>query len=117
MLCQLPTPARLPALPTILDDLGRPSAAELAHALGVSTPMARRWIRTEQAPRVAMLALFWVTCWGRSQLDVQLFNEARMHAQIAEALRRDLAQSQATMQRLLAAADFGSANAPVYALG
>jgi hypothetical protein len=117
MLALIPAPALMPAYSTILDDLGRPSAAELAHALGVPVAAVRRWARAEQAPRSVALALFWLTRWGRSQLDTQLFNEARLQAQLADALRRELAHERERMARLLAAADFGSANSPVYALG
>lgn len=117
MLSMLPTPARLPAFSFILDDLGRPSGAALAHALGVPLADVHAWITADAAPRPIILALFWLTRWGRSQLDEHLAEAAKLHARLARSLRDELAASERTLRRLLSLAQFDSANAPIYALG
>lgn len=112
MLCRCPGPTGLPPLSLMLADLGNPAPAELARTLGVSLASARRWVREDQAPRVAMLALFWLTRWGRSQVDCHAVNDARMLAQLARSQADQLAAAQAEVARLLSIGDFGSANAP-----
>lgn len=112
MLCRCPGPAGLPPLPLILADLGEPSAAELAHAMRVSLSTAKRWLRAGQAPHSVMLALFWLTRWGRSQVECHAVNDARMMAQLARSHAEQLAAARAEVARLVALGDFGCANTP-----
>jgi len=71
-------PRHLPAFGTILDDISNPSAAAIGRALGVSARTVQRWIVAESAPRVACLALFPLTRWGRSESDCAAHNAAKL---------------------------------------
>ncbi len=62
-------PRTLPIWQCILEDLGHPSAPQLARVLGVGVRTVHRWNRTGNAPRAACTALFWLTRWGRSEID------------------------------------------------
>lgn len=103
-------PRVIPPLSTMLADLGHPSASEVSAFLAVHPRTAQRWLSDDAAPRAALLALFWLTRWGRSELDAQAANDA------AQAHRlRMLAEGQADRLRkqnahLLRVGDFGAAN-------
>lgn len=104
----------LPTFRAMVLDLGNPHARDLGEALGVHPHTVERWRRHDRAPRPVMLALFWLTSWGQSELDCDLHNRAthagaHLAAAVSEAerLRRELA-------RVLAAGDFGSANRPTF---
>lgn len=114
MLHLLPSPARLPPLSLMVADLGTPSAATLAKALGVPPGDVRRWLADDQAPRVAVLALYWLTQWGLSDIDAHLVNQARLNAALIRALRDEIEHERKARQTLAAIADFGSANEPQY---
>lgn len=105
-------PRWLPHLSLMLDDLGNPSAAAIARTLGVSETLTRRWIRSGDAPRAAQLALFWLTRWGRSEVDAKAVNDARLSHQTCEALRREVTLLREENARLLRLGDFGAANDP-----
>jgi hypothetical protein len=113
MLNRLPTPTQLPPFPVLVDAIGQPSSRALGRALGVHPRTVERWMRNGQAPRVASLAVFWVTPWGLSLVDAESVNLARLHVGMASGLRADLAAVEARMARVLAVADFGSANDPL----
>jgi len=81
MLCKLPK--HTPPLGVMLADLGNPHPHELARALHVGERTVRRWLAINQAPRPALLSVFW--------LNVDLYNTMRVHAATADALRRQLA--------------------------
>lgn len=110
-------PRVMPSLAAIVADLGSPTADDLAAFLGVSSRTVARWLARGHAPRPAALALFWLTRWGRSQVECSAVNDARLaHAQA----RAQLAQAQRAADQLravLAVADFGSANAPIISTG
>jgi hypothetical protein len=112
MLCRCPRAGELPPLPLILADLGDPTPAALARALGVSASTARRWIATGAAPLAPMLAMFWLTRWGRSQVECHAENAARLFGQVARSQAEQIAELRAELARLLRLADFGAANAP-----
>lgn len=80
------TPKALPVWETILQDLGAPSAPRIARALDVGTSTVYRWNQTGQAPRMACLALFWLTRWGRSEIDARATNDAMTAAALARSL-------------------------------
>lgn len=102
-------PRVLPIWDAILEDLGRPGADRIGRALGVGRSTVYRWTASGQAPRVACLALFWLTRWGRSAIDAQATNDAVLAVQLARALseerqqlRADLAEAQHDRQALRA---------------
>ena len=101
-------PRTLPIWQTILDDLGRPSARQVGKALGVGTSTVHRWTQTDSAPRVACLALFWLTRWGRSLVDTRAANDATA----AVGLVRALSEERDHMREHLAALKFAAANQP-----
>lgn len=105
-------PKGTPQLLDMLADLGNPSAAEIAAALGVSERTARQWKRQGSAPRAAMLALFWVTSWGQQWADAETFNRAQIQTQLANAFRRRNDELENQIARLARIADFGCANDP-----
>ena len=59
-------PVSLPIWQSILEDLANPPPTRVARVLGVSQRTVYRWNATGHAPRVAQLALFWLTRWGQS---------------------------------------------------
>jgi hypothetical protein len=105
-------PRVTPAYGDMLADLGNPSPQQVAKALGVSEFMARKWQRTNDAPRAVMLALFWVTSWGQQWANVDTFNDAQAQRQLAHAFRRRNLELESQITRLARIADFGCANDP-----
>lgn len=94
-------PRAIPVWATILDDLGRPPADRIAKALGVGRTTVFRWTADDSAPRVACLALFWLTRWGRSQINAQ----ATRDAVTAVSLVRALSEERDRLARQLEVAD------------
>ena len=92
-------PAQLPVWELIHNDLGRPRAARIARVLGVGTSTVYRWHATGQAPRMACLALFWLTRWGHSHVSAQAANDAALYYGLARALTEERDQ----LRRQLAA--------------
>lgn len=84
-------PKHTPPLGVMLADLGNPHPLHIARALGVNERTVRRWVSSDQAPRPVLLALFWLTRWGSQWLDADLFNLARTHIGLSEALQKELA--------------------------
>lgn len=110
-----------PDLHTMLADLGSPNVRQLGKALGVSPSTAARWIKTGEAPRPAMLALFWLTRWGVSQINCQAQNDAIHQAQLAACYRGQLEEAcarlmeaQAKLEHLSRIGHFGAANDPMH---
>lgn len=100
-------PQRVPLWDQLMDDLGRPRPARLARALGVGRSTIYRWNTTGHAPRLACLAVFWLTRWGRSEIDAQATNDAILAANLAralseerDALRRQVIELRQTVERL-----------------
>ena len=69
-------PRSLPIWDAILENLGRPPVTRIAKTLDVGASTVHRWNATGAPPRVAVLALFWLTRWGRSQVACQATNDA-----------------------------------------
>lgn len=109
---QAPQPALMPAFSCLLDDMPAP-AAQVARHLGVSARTLARWRAAEQAPRAAMLALFFESRWGRSAVNAHAENGARVYAGLAGALERENATLRARIARLERLGGFGSANDPL----
>lgn len=106
-------PVNVPAFSVIVADLGQPSAAEIARALGVTPRTVQRWIEIDLAPTAATLALFWLTRCGMSQIECRAVNDARLQAALARAHQRDAETRLAQVQHLLQVGDFAAANAPL----
>lgn len=94
-----------------MDDLAA-SPASVATALGVSLSTVYRWLAEDSAPRVALLALFWVTRWGLSATDVEAFNLVQVHMGLSQALQDDNRKLRAELATAGRIGDFGSANDP-----
>ncbi|TFZ02095.1 hypothetical protein [Ramlibacter humi] len=106
-------PSGLPSFQAILEDLGQPDAEAIGAGLQVHPTTVRRWLRDGDAPHAIKLALFWMTRWGISTVEVNAQNDAinseriaRLHELEAEKLRDNLR----LVERI---ADFGSANDPL----
>lgn len=80
-------PRDLPIWELLITDLGHPPAGRIARALGVGASTVYRWNAAGKAPRMACLALFWLTRWGHSQVDADATNNAILSAQLARAWR------------------------------
>jgi hypothetical protein len=106
-------PQATPTLVQMLDDIGNPAPAALAGALGVSPATAQRWVREDAAPQTVLLALFWLTRWGASQVDANAHNDAVSAVRLARSLETELARSRSQLEKVGRIADFGSANDPV----
>lgn len=106
-------PRHLPALSLMLQDIGNPSAPAIAKALGVNESTVYRWKAEDKAPRAALLALYYATSWGQSDVNCQAENDAQLYFGYVAALRAELAQANAKLERLGQIGEFGSANDPV----
>ena len=95
-------------------DLGNPGGEVLAPILGVHPRTVRRWAAKDAAPRSALLALFWLTRWGQSELDADLAMQAANYTGHIEAVKRENDALRRELARVLSAGDFGSANAPTW---
>lgn len=82
-------PPTVPVWDTILEDLGHPPPARIARVLGVGRTTVYRWNAAGKAPRVAQLALFWLTRWGRSAVHTQATNDALLAVALARSLREE----------------------------
>lgn len=105
-----------PPLSYLLDDLLTSDPAAIAAHLGVSTATLARWKKADQAPRAALLALFYESRWGYSLLESTAHNGEACARRHAESLQRENAMLRARIARLEALGGFGSANAPVMAI-
>lgn len=99
----------------MLADLGNPSPAEIAAALGVSRRTVYRWLAADHAPRPVMLSLFWVTRWGMSEVHCRAVNDAAQAHAMLKLYQRLAEQRRADVEKLLAlgAGHFGAANSPL----
>lgn len=94
-----------------VDEMGGPQ--RVAKFLKVHETTVFRWLRTDKVPRAAVLALYWETQWGRSQIFTEQVNEIRLlyaHVSILQKQfnrARDMVNG---MRRL----HTGSANEPVF---
>lgn len=104
-------PSQLPPLSMMLADLGIDQRL-IARHLGVTERTLYAWRAAEQAPRAAMLALFWETRWGRSVADTSAFNEMQAHRAHAASLQRQNAALLAIVTQLQGL-QADSANAPI----
>jgi hypothetical protein len=102
-----PTQAGLPPFSLMLRDVpfGVP---HVARHLGITVPTVEKYARTDNAPRAAMLALFWETRWGRSAADVEASNWGTMCYRLAMSLERENKVLKEQMAQLETAAAAGN---------
>jgi hypothetical protein len=93
-------------------DLGV-NAVQLSQALDVGQSTAYRWLAHNSAPKTALLAVFWLTTWGRSTLDAEAHNRANVYQGLAEAFERELWRQQQDFAKLANIGEYGSANDPL----
>ena len=105
-------PSSLPIWHTIIDDLGNPPPARVARVLGIGLRTVYRYNQTGEAPKVALLALFWLTRWGRSAVHAQATNDAIRACGYVESLRAEVRRLEGNV-RQLAALSTGAANDPL----
>lgn len=105
-------PKDVPAFELMLADIGRPDAHALARALGVTERTVKRWLARGQAPRAAMLAIYWITQWGQNQVHTKAHNDAVLFASYVRALKDRVDQLEAQVTQLGRIGDFGTANDP-----
>lgn len=104
-------PRQLPSLSAMLEALdARPAA--LARCLGVSERTVWRWLADDHAPRPVLLAVFWLTPWGYSEVVSDAHQAVNVARGLADALQRENDGLRAQLGRLQAIGDFGSANDP-----
>lgn len=115
MLFKAPRSAQLPHLETMLNALGNDEL--VAKFLGVTVRTIQKYRKEGQAPRPVMLALFWETPWGVSQLECEATNQARMAYTKARILEREnevLRGQLLQMEKELQSSSYGAANGPIY---
>ena len=95
----------------LLDDLGNPAPSALAKALGVTVRTVYRWLKSpDEVPRTVLLALFWITRWGQSEIHCDLVNsESLAQAQLRNQ-RDEISQLRTELARVLALGNTGAAN-------
>ena len=106
-------PRHMPPLAIMLDDIGSPTAKEIARAFLVSESTVRVWLKKERAPHPVMLAIFWLTRWGISAVDCEAHNAAIMSAGQARERQERVEILENRIERLGRIAQFGSANDPI----
>lgn len=104
-------PVALPVWPAILEDLGDPSARRVARVLGLGVRTVRRYNQHGSAPRAVAMALFWLTRWGRSEINAAAVNDARVACGYVAALRRQVVELEGRVAYLGGLAH-GAANDP-----
>ena len=105
-------PKNVPSLRDMLADIGNPKPHEVAKALKVTERTVWRWLREDNAPHSAMLAIFWLTRWGVLEIDAAAHNAAVRSAGMARSLQDELDAIRARLARVAKIGDFGSSNDP-----
>lgn len=109
-------PKRIPTFKEMLEDIGNPPPREIAKALKVTERSVRRWLAAKKAPHPAMLAIFWLTRWGMSEIEAAAHNAAIGSAGLARSLQDELDQVKVTLARISKIGDFGSSNDPMHGI-
>lgn len=110
MLPRLPKPSQIPAPAVLLADLGQPTAAALADALGVSVRTVWRWRERDEWPRMARVCLFYASRYGWSVVESDARYQVATHRALADAQGLELAALRREVERLARLPIYGSAN-------
>jgi hypothetical protein len=119
-----PSPAGLPHLLTMLDDIPA-TPDKIAALLGIKPATLLTYKRAGQAPQAVMLALFWETKWGLSAADCAVMREADTYRGLAKSMEQKnsilLRQIKLLEEELARMAQeshtTGAANGPIYKVG
>lgn len=109
-------PRHVPNWHLMMEDLCQPAPEDLGRVLDLSKRSIQRFNAADRAPRAVELAVYWLTTWGRSQLDCQAVNTARVAVGYAQSLERQVRELQALVEQLRGLAQHGAANDPTSAL-
>lgn len=102
-----------PPLSYLLDDLLTSDHRKIAAHLGVTLKTLERWIVTDDAPRAALLALFYESRWGYSLMETTAYNGHMYERRLRQSLERENAMLRTRIARLETTGDFGAANEPL----
>lgn len=102
-----------PPLSYLLDDIFERDPKKVAKHLGVTVQTLERWKATDDAPRAALLALFYESQWGYSLVATTAHNGEMFARQEVEGLKRTNAALRVRIARLEALGNFESANDPI----
>lgn len=102
------------AIGALIQDVG--GAQKAARLLGVHHSTVYRWQRRGTMPQAAYRALHAASRWGREDRAVYSRNGQRTHLALIEAQRAEIRELQRRLGKLMALADFGAANRPLFQL-
>ena len=103
-----------PPLSYMLDDIFVRDLKKVAKHLGVSVQTLKKWKAKDEAPRAALLALFYETQWGYSLMATTAHNGEMFQRQLADSLKRTNDALRVRIARLEALGNFESANEPIW---
>jgi predicted DNA-binding transcriptional regulator AlpA len=103
-------PKKTPAFKDMLADIGNPHPREIAKAMKVTERSVWRWLKENKAPHSVMLAIYWLTRWGVSEIDTAAHNAAIYSAAEARGLRDELESIKARLAYPSQTGIFGSSN-------
>lgn len=106
--------AHTPPLSYLLNDIFEKDLKKVAKFLGVTLATLKRWKATDDAPRAALLALFYESRWGYSLMYTTAFNAETFARQETESLKRTNAALRVRIARLEALGNFDCANEPIW---
>ena len=109
----LPTmaPRQLPPFSLLIDDIpGGSNITLVAKHLGQDVESVRLWQQNDNAPRSALLALFWESRWGKSVLDANIHNSSSIAFRTVKSLQRENNNLRTRIARLENTNTFGAAN-------
>lgn len=101
-----------PPLSFLLDDILTRDSAVIARHLGVSVRTFERWKELDEAPRAALLALFYESRWGYSLMETTAHNGAMYARQELRFARATIKRLEGQIAHMESIGDFGAANAP-----
>lgn len=115
-----PSAAKVPPFSMLYADMPA-THAQIARHLGLSPQTLKKYLKTENAPRAVMLALFWESRWGTSWANADAYNFGKVHHEYAQVLKatnaRLLAHIALLEHELANNAGGAAANSPVFEPG
>ena len=109
-------PRQLPPISALREKLGNPPVSVIADHLGVAVRTVWGWLAKDEAPRAALLALFYETRWGAERINCDAINEADLYRGLVSALRAEVYELRRELARVVHLGDFGAANVPTQVL-